>query len=86
VDKPDLKAKYGGGNTRTTINRAIRAELAGGNECLDAVHALEQLRREWASRGFTEGMGDVEAALRHAGAVYERLKAEILDRYEMPRG
>jgi hypothetical protein len=35
----DLRAVYGktSGSAREAINRAIRAELAGGNEALDAL-------------------------------------------------
>lgn len=37
----DLKAKYGKNKeARVLINRAIRAELVGGNEALDALDAL----------------------------------------------
>lgn len=31
----DLKDKYGEGNTRSIINRAIRAEILGGGKLLD---------------------------------------------------
>lgn len=31
----DLKDKYGEGNTRTVINRAIRAEILGGERIIE---------------------------------------------------
>lgn len=35
-----LRKTYGNGTRREVINRAIRAECPGGNQCLDAIAAL----------------------------------------------
>lgn len=80
----DLAEKYGRGNSRHLINRAIRAELVGGDNCLDALNALDQLKQQWVRRGWTEGLGEIETALSAVHAVYALLRAEIRGRYDMP--
>lgn len=80
----DLAEKYGRGNSRALVNRAIRAELVGGDHCLDALNALDQLRQKWRERGWTEGLADIEAALRHVQSLDARLRAEIRRRYDIP--
>ena len=82
----DLRARYGGtGNSRALVNKAIRAELVGGDHCLDALNALDQLRQQWLARGWTEGLDEINAALGHVHRLYARLRAEIRDRYGLPR-
>lgn len=80
----DLALKYGRGNSRALVNRAIRAELVGGDHCLDALNALDQLGRKWRDRGWTEGLADIEEALARVHALRRQLAAEIRRRYDMP--
>lgn len=83
----DLAAKYGDGRNpsgRALINRAIRAELVGGDHGLDALNALDQLVYKFKERGRTEGLADAEAALRHTHAVARSLRAEVRRRYGIP--
>jgi hypothetical protein len=80
----DLGAKYGRGNSRALINRAIRAELVGGDQCLTALDALAELRRKWRERGWTDGLVEIEEALRRVDRLYATMRAEIRRRYDMP--
>jgi hypothetical protein len=87
VGTRELREKYGRGaspNTRTLINRAIRAELVGGDHCLDALNALDQLRQQWLEWGWTEGLAEIEDALAATRRLYGRLGAEVRRRYGMP--
>lgn len=61
----ELKSKYGG-KTKEAVNRAIRAECAGGDEAIDAMSLAKQIcdRHGWAD---PDGTPSVHAVL------YERL-------------
>lgn len=81
----DLAAKYGrSAKSAALVNRAIRAELAGGGHCLDAVAHLDRLRHARREAGEVEGMPEIEAALGAAHEVYRRMRSEIRRRYGMP--
>lgn len=80
----DLAAVYGRGNSRALINRAIRAELVGGDHCLDALNALDQIVFKFRERGWVEGLADAEAALSHARRLHASMSREIRRRYQMP--
>ena len=48
----DLKNKYGGKNLkdREAFNRAIRAELVGGDDLLDAMELVDRIARRLGER------------------------------------
>lgn len=79
-----LSEKYGNSNTRTRINRAIRAELVGGGDCLDALHSLDSLKQKWKDRGWTEGLPEINRALQQLHKLHAYMRAEIRARYGMP--
>lgn len=60
----DLKLKYGSSNTkgREAVNRAIRAEIPGGNECLDLLCVLDDMTVAARSRGLPNA-DDLQYAL-----------------------
>jgi hypothetical protein len=76
--KSDLREKYGRSkNTRQLINAAIRAELAGGNQALDALGQLD-LRYD-----LTEGpAGAFAKDTLHT--IVDAMAAEIRRRYGLP--
>lgn len=80
----ELGEKYGAGNSRALVNRAIRAELVGGDKCLDALTCLDQLKIKWTDRGWTEGLADIDTALSATRRLRDRMVAEIRRRYGMP--
>jgi hypothetical protein len=73
----DLREKYAASTTKQAINRAIRAELVGGAEALDALERCNQFRRQWRT---AETIGAVEMVQ----AIVAAMEAEIRRRYEMP--
>jgi hypothetical protein len=81
----DLRNKYGG-STRMAINRAIRAELAGGNECLDAMELCHKLVRRL---GEHEPGGKVPSVAKVAydrvAGIADAMENEIRRRYNMRR-
>jgi hypothetical protein len=72
----DLVEKYGGKSSQA-INRAIRAELAGGNETLDGLDALHALTR-------ASGSPEAGAALDVLRGVAAAMEALVRRRYGMP--
>lgn len=80
----DLSAKYGRGNSRALVNRAIRAELVGGDLVLDSLNALDQLRQKWLDRGWVGGAAEIDTALAAVHTLYARMRGEIRRRYGMP--
>jgi hypothetical protein len=70
MSNQDLAAKYGSGNRARLINKAIRAELVGGNE---ALHALDRLRIHGGP------------ALDLVRDIVEAMAAEIRRRYNIPQ-
>lgn len=75
----ELIDRYGG-NRRDAVNRAIRAELVGGDDCLDALNLVDRLARRLTDRGLAGGDEAQEAldSLRSVRAIMERI---IHDRY-----
>jgi hypothetical protein len=78
----DLKVKYGQSlKTHEAINRAVRAELIGGDHCLTSLACLSEMRRKFLERGFNTL--DVEIALKHVTILADGMKSEIRRRYEI---
>ncbi len=83
----DLRAKYRktSGSAREAINRAIRAELAGGDEVLDAIelfHKIVSRAGEWEADGRTPTIAQV--AHDRLSMIANAMEAEIRQRYGMP--
>jgi hypothetical protein len=84
VSLRDLKARYGGPNTKSAnaYNRAIRSELVGGDDLLDAMERVERL----VSRLSDRDLAAVAAADRALEALRE-VKAVMIGiirrRYEI---
>jgi hypothetical protein len=79
----ELREKYGG-KLPKAINRAIRAELPGGNEALDT---LARLSGPAASSGWTHQDGkptDEAAAFNKQQQKVDQLAAAIRERYGIP--
>jgi hypothetical protein len=80
----ELREKYGG-KLAKAINRAIRAELPGGNEALDKLTHLAApiLQAGWEDRS---GNPTPEAAayFKHKRNVVDKLEAEIRKRWDIP--
>ncbi|HMO25861.1 MAG TPA: hypothetical protein PKB10_06290 [Tepidisphaeraceae bacterium] len=79
----ELREKYGG-KLPKAINRAIRAELPGGNEALDT---LARLSGRAASSGWTHQDGkptDEAAAFAKQQQKVDQLAAQIRERYGIP--
>jgi len=80
----ELREKYGG-KLAKAINRAIRAELPGGNEALDKLTHLAApiLQAGWEDRN---GNPTPEAAayFKHKRNVVDKLEAEIRRRWDIP--
>ena len=80
----DLRAKYGG-KLPKAINRAIRAELPGGNEALDKLTSLAApiLQAGWKDHA---GNPTPEAAayFKHKRNVVDRMEAEVRKRWGIP--
>lgn len=81
----ELREKYGG-KLAKAINRAIRAELPGGNAALDT---LTQLAGPAMQSGWKERNGDptpqAVAYFKHKRNVVEKLEAEIRSRWQIPQ-
>lgn len=75
---PSIQDRYGGNNPRSRINRAIRAELPGGPQVLDAMTALRDLVR---SRDAEPVRDRVHAALELLREAADQMEAEIRRRY-----
>lgn len=78
----DLKEKYGGSKGRQVVNRAIRAEIIGGNEALDAVECLRRLHRLGVDRRYPWA-ADATAALNSVMAIVDEMSEEIARRYDL---
>jgi hypothetical protein len=75
----DLAAKYGKNrNSRRLINDAIRAELVGGAEALDALELLRQQHER-------QGTPETHAALAAIHRIIDAMAAEIRQRYGLPQ-
>jgi hypothetical protein len=80
----ELREKYGG-KLAKAINRAIRAELPGGNEALDKLTHLAApiLQAGWKDRS---GNPTPEAAayFKHKRDVVDKLEADVRRRWGIP--
>lgn len=82
----ELREKYNksSGSAREAINRAIRAELAGGNEVLDAIelfHKIVSRLGEFEADGKTPTVAQV--AHDRLSSIAKAMEAEIRRRYGM---
>jgi hypothetical protein len=78
VSTKELAAIYGKNkNSTQLVNAAVRTEIPGGSEALDA---LDELRSLHENRGLPE----TATALKHARAIVDAMAAEIRKRYDMP--
>jgi hypothetical protein len=84
MSERDLRAKYGG-KLPKAINRAIRAELPGGNEALDK---LTHLAAPILQAGWKDHAGnptpEAAAYFKHQRKVVEPMEAEIRKRWGLP--
>src|SRR5438034_10742631 len=80
----EIREKYGG-KLAKAINRAIRAEVPGGNEALDQLTQLAGAARHsrWKDRA---GRDTPQAAayFRHKREVVDRMDAEVRRRWGVP--
>jgi hypothetical protein len=80
----ELREKYGG-KLAKALNRAIRAEVPGGNEALEALTRLAAAARN--SRWKDHAGRDTPEALayyRHKRDVVDRMEAEVRQRWGVP--
>ena len=84
MDDRKIREKYGG-KLAKAINRAIRAEIAGGNQALDKLTELAGAARHsgWKDRS---GRDTPEAAayFRHKREVLGPMDAEVRKRWGVP--
>lgn len=73
----ELQQKYQASNSKAAIHRAIRAEIPGGTEALDALERIHQVHR--GSRAKEAGI-----ALAELRQVVAAMEEEIRRRYDMP--
>ena len=78
----DLREKYGKGKGHEVVNRAIRAELVGGDDCLDALPLVNRLVRRLRERGFA-GTDESQRALDALRECSEVMANVIADRYDL---
>ena len=79
----ELGAKYGKGSGRGLVNRAIRAELLGGNEALDALKAIHDAELHFASNP-AKCAAELSRAHTLVSELVRKLSNEIARRYELP--
>jgi hypothetical protein len=77
----EVRAKYGG-RLDEALRRAIRAEIDGGDACLDAMTAAHSLARNF--RFGTPQKEDAEIALSALRRIANRMEDEVRRRYNMP--
>jgi len=82
----EIRAKYGG-HLAKAINRAIRAEIPGGNQALDKLTELAGAARQsgWKDH---KGRNTPEAVAyhNHQKNVVDRMDAEVRKRWGVPPG
>ncbi|HEX4797405.1 MAG TPA: hypothetical protein VH370_26660 [Humisphaera sp.] len=76
-----IREKYGG-KLPKAINRAIRAEIKGGNEALDKLTQLAGAARHsgWKDRNGNP-TAEASAYFKHKRDVIERMEAEVRKRW-----
>ena len=75
----DLRAVYGDKKAPLVINAAIRAELPGGNEVLDAIHKAGQMKHN-ASPEVKLG---IAGCINLMAGIKQAMVSEILRRYDV---
>ena len=80
----EIREKYGG-KLPKAINRAIRAEVRGGNEALDTLTRLAGAARHsrWKNPAGKD-TPEAEAYFRHKRDVVDRMEAEVRRRWGVP--
>ncbi len=84
MGEKEIRAKYGG-KLAKAINRAIRAEVPGGNEALDKLTQLAGAARhsKWKDRAGKE-TPEAAAYFRHKRDVVDRMDAQVRRRWGIP--
>lgn len=77
----DLSEHYGNKKGEQLVNDAIRAELPGGNEMLDAVNLAPQVRA--ACNNEKKDLAEKLCSLLYEGS--RKMKKEIARRYDLKR-
>jgi len=84
MSEQTLRAKYGG-KLPKAINRAIRAEIPGGNEALDKLTQLAAAARQshWKD---LQGKHTKEATAyyRHKRDIIDKMDAQVRRKWEIP--
>ena len=80
VSARELREKYGG-RTNEATNRAIRAEIDGGNDCLEALHRLHRLVKRYRVGSAHHTL--VQQALDNIREIAESMTVEIRRRYSV---
>ena len=75
----DLRAVYGDKKATLVINAAIRAELPGGNEVLDAIHKSGQMKHNAPP----EVKLGIAGCINLMAGIKQAMVSEILRRYEI---
>jgi len=76
-----LSRKYGKGSGKDLYNRALRAELPGGNILLDTIETLHQMRGRTLSKECRKFIGNYSALL---ALIKSAMGEEISRRYSEP--
>ena len=80
----EIRAKYGG-KLAKAINRAIRAEVPGGNEALDKLTQLAGPARQSGWKGKNgQDTPEAEAYFRHQKDVLAPIEAQVRKRWGIP--
>src|SRR3954447_2992610 len=84
MGEKELRVKYGG-KLDKAINRAIRAEVAGGNEALDKLTQLAGAARQsrWKDR-VGRDTPEATAYFKHQKDVVGRMEADVRRRWGIP--
>ncbi|MEO1063784.1 MAG: hypothetical protein AAFZ07_20390 [Actinomycetota bacterium] len=78
----DLWDQYGKGKGAQVVNRAIRNEVIGGNEALDALDLVARLRRKLAKRTHLDlGLDEARVAEEQLRSIRDTMAEEVLRRY-----
>jgi hypothetical protein len=83
----DLRARYGktSGSAREAVNRAIRAELPGGAETLDALELFHKIVQRVGDTEPGSGRPTVaQVAHDRLSTIADAMEEEIRRRYGMP--
>ena len=74
-----LRAKYRKSKTRDAVNAAIRAELVGGDDTLDALFLVDKVANRLKDKGLA-GQREARAALSAIHALRDVMANIIVDR------